>query len=335
MKKLIILSEQKTFRKRPLSHDAVLGQEREFLESGNGNVGIRYLSFFVKGVNRVLSRIGMGPLADPVTNVRRDDAVWLYIAMSADYLTANLHHLKNLKKKGNKIAIYVWDCWEPEYGRWQGIIEDLKPDYLLFSFKQNFEDFKERYGNCFWVPQSANTYYFKDLGIGKTRLFIQMGRVNPAMHGMILNYLKKKGLDDSEENYVYRRKKKEALFPELEDLVKEINRSKYLVCIPKCCENPLRTGKICAMTGRYYEAIACKTLIIGKKPLVFDELFPEDGMIEFDEDQGRFDEVIDDLENNEEKYRDIVDRNYECFFEKHSWTRRLEQILRIINGEES
>ena len=44
MKKLIILSEQKSFKKRPLSHDAVLGQENEFFDYGNGNVEIKYKS---------------------------------------------------------------------------------------------------------------------------------------------------------------------------------------------------------------------------------------------------------------------------------------------------
>ena len=108
-----------------------------------------------------------------------------------------------------------------------------------------------------------------------------MGRINKDLHEKILAYLKSHNLEDNLDNYAYRKQDRQALFPDLSDLVKEINRSKYLVCIPKCYENPKRTGDICAMTGRYYEAIACKTMIIGKKPLVFDELFPEDGMIEF------------------------------------------------------
>ncbi|MBQ6334412.1 MAG: glycosyltransferase family 1 protein [Erysipelotrichaceae bacterium] len=334
MKKLLIVSEQKSFISRPLSHDAILGQERAFLEYGKGNVEIRYLSFFVKGLNRLLNKVHLRPLCDPFTYKKREDAVYLYIAMSANYLMANIHHLKNIQKHGNKLAIYIWDCWEPEYERWTGIIDDLKPDYLILSFKQNYLYFSQLYDNCYWVAQSANTYFFKDLNIPKTRRFMQMGRVNPGMHAKILAYLDKKGLEDNNDNYVYRRKEKEALFPDLNDLVKEINRSRYIVCIPKCYESPHKTGDICAMTGRYYESIACKTLIIGKKPLIFDELFPEDGMIEFDEDLKDFDEKIDELENDEGKYWTIVNRNYDHFMKYHTWANRLEKIMAIINDEE-
>lgn len=329
--KLLILSEQKSFIKRPLSHDAILGQEREFCEKGKEDVEIFYKSFVLKGLNKLLQKVHVNKICDPFTNVKRDDGVFLYIAMSLNYLKSNLFLLKNLQRHGNKIALYVWDCWGPEYEKWEKVLKDLKPDYIFWSFKQNYLHFKDIFENSFWVPQSANTYYFKDLGIEKSRKFIQMGRVNKGMHEKILSYLKKNGLEDTDDNYVYRRKEKEALFPVLEDLVKEINRTKYIVCIPKYFENPQKTGEVNAMTGRYYESIACKTLIIGKKPLIFDEMFPADGMIEFKEDLSDFDEKISELENNEEKYHQLVERNYEIFMKDHTWGNRLEMILKIIN----
>ncbi|MBQ6217604.1 MAG: glycosyltransferase family 1 protein [Erysipelotrichaceae bacterium] len=333
MKKLIILSEQKSFKKRPLSHDAVLGQENEFFDYGNGNVEIKYKSIILKGINRITGKLKMNPVCDPFTFKKREDGVYLYIAMSINYLKSNLHLLKRLQKSGNKIALYVWDCWQPEYEKWEKVLDDLKPDYIFWSFKQNYLFFKNKYANSFWVPQSANRYYFKDLHMNKTRLFIQMGRVNKGLHEKILRYLEKRDVPDSNENYVYRRKEKEALFPDLNDLVREINRSRYIVCIPKIYESPEKTGDVCAMTGRYYEAIACKTMIIGKKPLIFDELFPKDGMIEFKEDLSDFDDKIDALENDNQKYQDIVEQNYRCFMEKHTWACRLKQILAIINEE--
>ena len=333
MKKLLIISEQRSFLKRPLSHDAVLGQEKEFLEHGKDNVEIRYISILIKALNRFGRKLGMRSLIDPFAGRRYENRVCLYIAMHINYLRSNLPLLKKLQESGNELAIYVWDCWEPEYEEWEAVLKDLKPNYIFLSFKQNWLHFKEIFNNCYWVPQSANRYFFKALDIPKTRRFIQMGRVNKPMHDSILSYLKKKGLPDTDDNYVYRRKEKEALFPELPDLVREINRSRYIVCIPKCYENPKRTGDVCAMTGRYYESIVCKTLIIGKKPLVFDELFPSDGMIEFKEDLSDFDERIDDLENDPEKYTRIVENNYECFMKHHTWSNRLDQMLDIINNK--
>lgn len=332
MKKLIILSEQKSFIKRPNSHDAILGQEREFLEHGKENVEIRYKSFFLKGFNRLTQKAGLKPICEPFTGRKYENTVFLYIAMHINYLRSNLHLLKNLQKNGNKIAIYVWDCWEPEFDEWKEVLDDLKADYLFFSFKQTYEHFKDIY-DCHWVAQSANRYYFKHLGIEKSRMFIQMGRVNPILHEKILSYLCKKGIADTDDNYVYRRDKNSLLFPKLPELVEQINRTKYMICIPKCYENFKRTGNVCAFTGRYYETIACKTLIIGRKPLIFDELFPSDGMIEFNDDFSDFDEKIDAIENDPERYQQIVDKNYECFMNHHTWGHRLDEMMDIINKE--
>ena len=334
MKKLIILSEQKSFYKRPLSHDAILGQESEFLSHGKDRIEIRYKSFLLKIFNKIIGKFGFGPISESFTKKKADDSIFLYIVMHINYLHTNMHLLKNIKNSGNKLALYVWDCWEPEFDDWQAVLDDLDPDYLFFSFKQTYEHFKDRY-NCYWVAQSANLLSFRNLDIPKTRKFIQMGRVNSGLHEKILSYLVRHNLEDNRDNYAYRRSDKEVLFPDLEELVREINRSKYIVCIPKCFENPKRTGNICAMTGRYYESIACKTLIIGKKPLIFDELFPSDGMIEFKDDLSDFDEKIDELENDDNKYQMLVDRNYECFMKNHTWSKRLDQIFDIIDNYEN
>ena len=131
MNKLVILSEQKSFVKRPISHDAILGQETEFLQYGKDNVEIKYKSFVLKNINRVISKIGIQPIADSFAKQKRNDCVFMYIAMHLSYLKTNLYLLNELKKAGNKIALYVWDCWEPEFDEWQEVLDDLRPDYIL------------------------------------------------------------------------------------------------------------------------------------------------------------------------------------------------------------
>lgn len=333
MKKLIILSEQKSFIKKPASADCIIGQENAFLRRGNGNVEIVYKNIILKNISRLIKKIGFEPLCDGFTKKKREDGVFMYIAMNLVYLKSNRYLLKQLKKSGNQLALYIYDCWEPEFDDWQKVIDQIEPDYVFFCFRQSYEHYKDIY-NCYWVPQSADLDYFKDLKSEKTRMFIQMGRVNPGIHEAILNYLKDHDLEDCYDNYVYRRKEKTALFPELPVLVSEINKTKYIVCVPKCYENFKRTGNVCGITARYFESIACKTMIIGKKPVCFDELFPSDGMIEFSEDLSDFNEKIDELENNPKKYREIVDRNYEHLMKYQTWGNRCDQILSIINKEQ-
>ncbi|MCR4633452.1 MAG: glycosyltransferase [Erysipelotrichaceae bacterium] len=331
MKKLILLSEQKSFIRKPASADCIIGQENAFLKRGNGSVEIVYKSIILKNISRLIKKIGFEPLCDGFTRKKREDAVFMYIAMNLVYLKSNRYLLKKLKESGNELSLYIYDCWEPEFDAWQKVIDEIRPDYVFFCFKQTYEHYKDIYEKCYWVPQSADLDYFKDLGIEKTRRFIQMGRVNPKMHEAILNYLKDHNLEDQNDNYVYRRKEKTNLFPELPVLVREINRSKFIVCIPKCYENFKRTGNVSGITARYFESIACKTLIIGKKPVSFDDLFPSDGMIEFNEDLSDFGEKIDDLLEHPQKYQDIVDRNYECLMKYNTWGNRCDQIMSIIN----
>lgn len=332
MNKLIILSEQKSFIKKPASSDCIIGQEKAFLRRGNGNVEIRYKSLILKNISRVLKKAGLKEICDGFTKRKAENAVYLYIAMNLVYLKSNRYLLKKLKESGNKISLYIYDCWEPEFDAWQKVIDDINPDYVFFCFKQTWEHYKSIY-NCYWVPQSADLDYFGDLDIEKTRMFIQMGRVNPKMHDAIKNYLNAHSIPDTDDNYVYRRQEKTNLFPALPDLVREINRSKYIVCVPKCYENFKRTGNVCGITARYFESIACKTMIMGKKPVSFDELFPSEGMIEFNEDMSDFNEKIDALENDPSRYKKIVEENYACLMNHHTWGHRLDQIMEIINKE--
>ena len=324
--KLIILSEQKSFIKKPRSSDCIIGQEEAF--RANKNVSIVYKSLLIKNINRVLKKINIKPIYEPFAKRYKEDSIYFYIAMNLNYLEANKHILKKLKANSNKIALYIYDCWEPEFNDWDKVFNEIKPDYIFFCFKQTYEHYRNTY-NAYWIPQSADLRKFKFLNLKKERKFIQIGRVNQIIHKKILEYLKINSLDDKE--YVYRKNKNELLFPKLEDLVSEINKSKYIVCVPKCYENYKRTGNISGITARYFEAMACKTLIIGKKPISFDELFDENGMIEFNDDYSNFNEIINELENDDNKYNSIVENNYQKLISENSWNNRLEEILNIIN----
>ena len=331
--KLIIVSEQKSFIKKGSSNDCIIGQEKAFIKHGKENVDVRYKSIVFKNINRILSKLHISPICDPFVKEETEDAVYMYIAMNLVYLENNKHILKGLKNHKKKVALYIYDCWEPEFDDWQKTIDEIDPDYVFFCFKQTWEHYKDIY-NCYWIPQSADLEIFKPSETEKTRIFIQMGRLNEKIHHKILEYLEQKGLEDNRGNYIYRRDKNELIFPELLDLVKGIGESRYIVCVPKCYENFKRTGNVSGITARYFESMACKTMIIGKKPISFDELFPEDGMVEFKEDMSDFAEKIDHFENNRDEYNRIVERNYEILMEKHTWGNRLDEILKIINEEQ-
>lgn len=326
--RLVILSEQKSFIKKGKSNPCIVGQESAFLSVDN--VDAVYKNIVLKNISRVLNKIGLPSIADGFTKKKDTNAVYMYIAMNLNFLEANAYLLKSLKKHGNKISLYIYDCWEPEFDDWQKVMDDIKPDYVFFCFRQTYEHYKDIY-NAYWVPQSADLSIFKDEHLEKTRMFMSMGRVNEGIHKKILEYMEKHNIEDNRENYVYRKDRNEEIYPDIQDLVTEINKTKYFVSVPKCYENFKRTGNVCGITARYFEAMACKTLIIGKKPIVIDELFSKDCMIEFNDDLSDFDSLIDEMEKSPEKYQEIVDKNYECLMNNHTWQHRARQILEIIN----
>ena len=331
MNKLIILSEQKSFIKKSPSAPQVDGQEKAFLKYGGDRVDIRYKSLILKNFSRLLGKIGVSPICDGFTKKKTNESVFLFIAVNLVYLEANAYLLKELKKNGNKISVYCYDVWEPEFDDWQKSFDSIGFDYIFFGFKQSYEHYKKLGYNAYWVPLSGDFEIFKPGKEKKTRLFIQMGRRNDALHEKILAYLKEHNLEDNRENYVYRKDRNERIFPDIHELAKEIGKTKYFVCVPKYYENFKRTGNINSTICRYYEGMACKTMLLGMKSSSFDELFPYKAMISFNDGED-FDKEIEYYETHPEEYNAIVDRNYEYIMKHHTWGNRVEQILEIINS---
>ena len=104
----------------------------------------------------------------------------------------------------------------------------------------------------------------------------------------------------------------------------------FFIAAPQNIENDKYTGSISEVTARFYEAMACKTLIIGIKPEdSFDELFPYyEAMIEVNEES--FERVINQFLEDREYYNAIVDRNFNYVMQHHRWENRFESLLTMI-----
>lgn len=327
---VIILSEQKSYIKQGASAPQIDGQERAFLKYGEGKVDIVYKNIIIKNINRILKKIRLPLICESFTKKNEENSVFLYIAVSLVFLQENTYLLKELKKHGNKLALFSYDCWEPEFDDWKKSFDEIGFDYLFFGYKKSCEHFKDLGYNAYWVPLSGDFEVFKPNNKKKTRLFMQMGRRNDDLHEKILNYLKKHSLEDTRENYVYRKNKTEQIYDDYHELVDEIGKTKYFVCVPKMYENFKRTGNISETICRYYEGMACKTLPIGMKPETFDELFPYKAMISFNDNED-FDTEIEYYESHPDKYEELVNENYDYVMKNHSWGNRIKQILEIIN----
>jgi glycosyltransferase involved in cell wall biosynthesis len=247
-------------------------------------------------------------------------------------LSAHKETLQYLINHGNEVYVYCFDTWESQYEEWEKLFELIQPTAIFLAYKQSVEYFSKKYSNVFFLPQSMDKTYFHDYAENKSRLFMQMGRKNEVIHEMILDYLKRHDIENVEKNYVYEREKGKIIYPDTTELAKNISKTKYFVCAPQSLENVNLTGKVSDVTARFYEAMACKTLIIGYKPDTFDELFPyENAMIDLHENN--LSDVIAYFDENPKEYWNIVNKNYDFVMKNHTWERRLAEIMRRIGIE--
>lgn len=333
--KIVILSDRKVLEKHHVSYDTILEMENEFVQSKY--IDMVCLKKGLSHINKIVYKLFKFRMPDIMygTKELQQANIIMYIAMGIFDLERNLETLRRLSLKGKKIVIYCFDTWESQYDRWISMFDKINPRIIFFAYKQSACYFASKYNACYWIPQSMDKVYFYNDKEEKeiTHLFMQMGRKTISIHNWIMDYLKENKLPDVPENYVYEREKGKIIYPKTENLADNIRKTKYFVCAPQIVDNSSVTGQISDVTARFYEAMACKTLIIGFKPDTFDCLFPEDAMVTLKKDGSDFFSIIDFYESHPEEYNRIVNRNYELLMERHTWSNRLESMIEIIEKE--
>ena len=318
---IIILSTRACRKKHHVSYDTILGMENAFIKEG---AVLKLFSYDIGIINKILWK---GHLKTRIldSKVCKDlsDRNILFIAMGIDDLILYKKELQKLAKC-NGVGLYCFDVWESKYELYEEMYNYISPQLIFFAYKAACIHFSNSY-RCYFVPQSMDINFFYPRNIEKTRLFIQIGRRNENIHSMILKYMQDKNIPLTDDNYLYEKVKGTILFPNTEDLATEIARTKYFVAAPQSKENTELTGRVSDVTARFYEAMACKTLIIGYKPDTFDELFPSDAMIDLENDE-TLNDVIRFFEEHPEEYQRIVDRNYDLIVKKHTWKERYYAI---------
>lgn len=334
---LKILSIRKWSNHPYQGYTTTRGLEDEFLR-GSENNSIITFSRSIYRINRVLERLGLGVAIKDfpfLLKISRTRGMLFLATMGITELRMLLPTIKSIRGS-HRLVLYVFDCWEPNWDEFDEIFQQIRPFALCFAFKKTMEHFAKRYENCWFMPQSVNDQYFFDRNLKKERLFMQMGRRTEPLHKMVLNYLSQNQLENVPENYVYAkdnvlgRAQWESIFPDTTVLAQEINKTWFFLAAPRDVMNRKQTGNVSEVTARFYEAMACKTLILGIKPRdSFDELFPyPDAMIEVNDDN--FSACVEKYLAHPEEYQKVVDKNYQYVMEHHRWKNRYEDLVQKL-----
>lgn len=179
-----------------------------------------------------------------------------------------------------------------------------------------------------WVPEGVtpenykyNSYADKDIDV------LELGRRYAAYHENIVGALANDG-----RSHLYEKKKGVLVFPTREDFIDGLARTKISICVPSSITHPERSGDIETMTIRYLQSMVSKCLIVGHAPEEMVELFGYNPVVEIDkEDPAR--QIRDILENFSD-YIPLIEKNYAEALANHTWAKRWEQIVGIMQSSE-
>ena len=335
--KICILSQQH-FSNKHVSEGTVDAFETAFMQYQANDCIKVPLSEFIFKVNRKIAiklhSGGSGILTDKAVirkvNESNPDFVFI-IAMSPGTLA---YQVKTLKKINHKKIVYCIDTWTQRVDQWKSLLKEAGVDCVFCSYKASVKVFREFIKDVYYLPQSMNEKYFYPRNTGeKTHLFMQMGRKNQTLHEWVLRYIAEHGLADSD--YIREKEKGQIIYPEFEQLAEEINKTSFFILAPRDVEEPQITGAISDVTARFYEGMACKTLLVGFKPKdTFDELFPSaTAMIEV-KDYDDFKNKIDFYRQNNDVYNEIVENNYDYLMRHHTWSHRVITLIEKLSDNQ-
>lgn len=326
---LCILSTQR-FKKNHVSNDMIEALEKAIINEFD-NTSIIYISEIVSKINsKVSKRLKKPIVTDHIAlfkTKKYSPNMILVIAMGPKHLES---YVPLLKKLHCKKAVYCIDTWKSTYERWLFLLNEAKVDTVFLAYKASVPYFRKHIDNVFFLPQSMNSqWFYPRKNRIKKHLFMQMGRKNATLDEWVLRYLDEMGLSD--DCYIRELEKGKIIYQSFDKLAEEIGNTYFFVLAPRDFDDSEITGSISDVTARFYEGMACKTLLIGFKPRdTFDELFPsKNAMIEV-ESYENFKEKVDYYYEHFDEYNKICEDNYNYLIKHHTWKIRAEYLMECL-----
>ncbi len=155
------------------------------------------------------------------------------------------------------------------------------------------------------------------------KLFLSLGQIKLIQKPRYWNYkifwraLTTKPYINYLSDFIFRRKRLKS-----EDYYTVMNESR--ICI--CTLSPINL-----VGTRYFEAMASKTMVFCQKSSAYYGLFePKRHCITFKNDLSNFDKKLRYYLENESERKKIVERAYTQILNFHTWEKRIEQFIKVV-----
>ena len=222
--------------------------------------------------------------------------------------------------------LYLFDAWPGTYKLIEKIVRAYNIKLLFVSAKDSRDNLAKLLPgtDVLWCPEGCKVEIYRSTDYSSKDIdVLQMGRKYNLWHNMVVDELARLNI-----SYLYEKTKGELVFKSREDFLSGLSRSKISVCFPKSVTHIMESGGLDTMTNRYLQSMASKCLILGTMPEEMKEFFGYDPVIRVDMNDpvGQVQELI----NNYNNYKTLIERNYKECIENHTWTNRWKLISDIL-----
>ena len=230
----------------------------------------------------------------------------------------------------NKRSVYMFDTWASSHKDIVKYVETYQLSNVFVSASQSAKRLQSMVNRPVfsWISEGVDpdqykyySYTDKDIDV------LELGRKYDVYHDHIVAGLKGDG-----RMHLYEETKGKLIFPREEDLIDGLAKTKISICVPSNITHPERAGDIETMTVRYLQSMASKCLVVGHAPQEMVELFGYNPVVEIDMEKPA--QQIREILENFADYIPLIEKNYTETVTNHTWAKRWEQIVGIMQSSE-
>lgn len=228
-----------------------------------------------------------------------------------------------------KSIVYCFDCWPPDYAKWESLFRRHRIEDAFFSARQSAEVFSSRLPQMRseWLPEGTDPQVYdpsKPL-TERTIDVLELGRRHESVHAEIVGPLADRGV-----THRYEPAAGEIVFPSHDALVAGLGDTKLSLLFPSSLTHPSRSGDVETVTHKYFESIASGCIPVGRCPAELEDLFGYQPVVSLDESDpvAHIRALLSDLD----AYRGLVERNLTRLLEIGTWDARGRSLLETLQA---
>lgn len=233
-----------------------------------------------------------------------------------------------------EIIPMLWDVWP---STWNSLYRDLRllgVKRLFVTVREMAEKISCELGieTC-WIPEGIDIagYAKGDNLSARTIDVYELGRQKREYH-QVLEELARQGILGTfcRNQYDERGGLVRLAFPTTGSLLENLPDVKIVVSFPQVDTHPDKAGTLDTLTQRYWEAMLCRCLMVGRAPQELIELIGYNPVVDVDWKEP--DKQMERLLQHISDYQELVDRNYAVAQEMAPWDSRMKKVFDMLRN---